>query len=87
MRRWAIYIDIEGFSEIYSKDEARAAAGLSAIMEGIYRVGTTVCAEAPNRLFVHQTGDGFVIVRDESTDVVKSALKKVVETIKVHYAA
>ncbi|MDB4936685.1 MAG: Carbamoylphosphate synthase large subunit protein, partial [Labilithrix sp.] len=31
-------------------------------------------------------GDGFVIVSDPSTEVVKAALKKVIETIKVHYA-
>jgi hypothetical protein len=31
-------------------------------------------------------GDGYVIVRDPSTDVVKAVLKKIVETIKVHYA-
>jgi biotin carboxylase len=31
-------------------------------------------------------GDGFVIVADESTDVVKTALRKVIETVKVHYA-
>jgi len=30
-------------------------------------------------------GDGYVIVRDPSTDVVKRALKTIVETIKVHY--
>jgi phosphoribosylaminoimidazole carboxylase (NCAIR synthetase) len=31
-------------------------------------------------------GDGYVIVRDESTDVVQQALKKIIETIQVHYA-
>jgi len=31
-------------------------------------------------------GDGYVIVRDENTDVVKAALKKIIETVKVHYA-
>jgi biotin carboxylase len=31
-------------------------------------------------------GDGFVVVRHESTDVVRHALKTIVETIKVHYA-
>jgi hypothetical protein len=31
-------------------------------------------------------GDGFVIVRHERTDVVKAALKKVIESVKVHYA-
>jgi biotin carboxylase len=31
-------------------------------------------------------GDGFIVVKHERTDVVKSALKTLVETIKVHYA-
>jgi phosphoribosylaminoimidazole carboxylase (NCAIR synthetase) len=31
-------------------------------------------------------GDGYVIVRDESTEVVQQALKKIIETIQVHYA-
>ena len=31
-------------------------------------------------------GDGYVIVRDENTEVVKAALKKIIETVKVHYA-
>ena len=32
-------------------------------------------------------GDGYVIVRDESTEVVKQVLKKVIETIRVEYVA
>jgi predicted ATP-grasp superfamily ATP-dependent carboligase len=31
-------------------------------------------------------GDGYVIVRHESTDVVRQALKKIIETVQVHYA-
>jgi D-alanine-D-alanine ligase-like ATP-grasp enzyme len=31
-------------------------------------------------------GDGYIIVRHESTDVVKQALQTIIETIKVHYA-
>jgi formate-dependent phosphoribosylglycinamide formyltransferase (GAR transformylase) len=32
-------------------------------------------------------GDGYIIVRDPSTEVVKAALKKIIETIKVEYVA
>lgn len=32
-------------------------------------------------------GDGYVVVRHERTDVVQAALKKIVDTIRVHYAA
>ena len=31
-------------------------------------------------------GDGYIVVRDPSTDVVKRALKILVETVRVHYA-
>lgn len=31
-------------------------------------------------------GDGYVVVRDPSTDVVKQLLKKIIETVKVHYS-
>jgi biotin carboxylase len=31
-------------------------------------------------------GDGYVIVRHESTDAVRAMLKKIIETMKVHYA-
>jgi len=30
-------------------------------------------------------GDGYVVVRDASTDVVKAALKTIIETVRVHY--
>ncbi|HYS08972.1 MAG TPA: ATP-grasp domain-containing protein [Myxococcales bacterium] len=31
-------------------------------------------------------GDGYVIVRDESTEAVQQALKRIIETVEVHYA-
>jgi hypothetical protein len=31
-------------------------------------------------------GDGYVIVRDPSTEVVKMLLRTIIETMKVHYA-
>jgi formate-dependent phosphoribosylglycinamide formyltransferase (GAR transformylase) len=32
-------------------------------------------------------GDGYIIVRDPSTETVKQVLKKIIETVKVHYIA
>ena len=32
-------------------------------------------------------GDGYIIVRDPSTEVVKQVLKKIIETVQVHYLA
>jgi hypothetical protein len=61
MKSWAIYIDIEGFSEVYLQNRVHAIGGLRALMEGIYAIGTTVCADTPDRLFVHQISDGFLI--------------------------
>jgi len=64
MKRWAIWIDIEGFSRLYLQDDWRALVPLGALLEGIYKIGSTVCSESPNRLFAHQTGDGVVIVSE-----------------------
>lgn len=65
MVRWAIYIDVEGSSKIYPRDEAQFFASVDALMDGIVRIGSLLCPETPNRLFVHQTGgDGFVIVSE-----------------------
>jgi hypothetical protein len=33
-------------------------------MEGIFRIGTQYYPEAPDRIFAHQIGDGFVIISD-----------------------
>ena len=63
--RWAIYIDVEGSSTMYASDEAQFFAAVDALMDGICRIGSLVCPETPNRLFVHQTGgDGFIIVSE-----------------------
>lgn len=63
--RWAVYIDIEGSSTMYASDEAQFFTVVDALMEAICRIGSLLCPETPNRLFVHQTGgDGFVIVSE-----------------------
>ena len=61
--RWTIYIDIEGFSALYDR-ETIVLEALGDLMEGIYAIGTNVYPESPQRLFAHQTGDGFVIVSE-----------------------
>jgi len=68
--RWAVYIDIEGFSALYHQGND-ALWGLNNLMFAIYRIGENVFPESPNRLFVHQLGDGFLIVsefHEESLD-------------------
>ncbi len=61
--RWAIHIDIEGFSTL-CREGNDAMRGLNKLMLGIHRIGKNVFPEPPDRLFVHQLGDGFLIVSD-----------------------
>lgn len=61
--RWSIYIDLQGFSELYDKED-QILWSLGELMRAIYRVGVLVYPSVPDRLFAHQTGDGFVIVSD-----------------------
>lgn len=64
MNRWALYLDIEGFSAIHRQHDGRALWLLTRLVRGVY----DVAAQHPNleseRLFVHQVGDGFVIISD-----------------------
>lgn len=61
--RWSIYIDMQGFSELFDK-ESQILLSLGELMRAIYRVGTIAYPSVPDRLFAHQTGDGFVVVSD-----------------------
>lgn len=61
MNEWAIWVDIEGFSQIYPRDSVKAFKLLGALMTGIYIAGNTACASSPNSIFAYQTGDGFII--------------------------
>ena len=65
--RWSIYIDIEGFSAKYEESDS-ALWALSKLMDGIFRVGTNYDFPDENRIFAHQTGDGFIIVSDFAGD-------------------
>lgn len=64
MKRWAIYIDIEGFSVIYEHDITQALGSLGGLMEDIFRIGNSLYPEPGERLFAHQLGDGFIIISD-----------------------
>jgi hypothetical protein len=63
MPRWAIWIDIEGFASLYA-DEPRALRVFFCLMNGVYSVGSRGFPTAPERLFAHHIGDGFVVVSD-----------------------
>ena len=66
-KRWAIWIDIEGFSLLWSSGD-RAIHGLNALMGGIYAIGNKAYPNDGERLFAHQFGDGFVIISDFHED-------------------
>lgn len=63
-QRWCIYIDILGFSDLWEKEQMKALGSLRELMRAIYRIGTRAYPNEGERLFVHQTGDGFAIVSD-----------------------
>ncbi|MDP2682661.1 MAG: hypothetical protein Q8P28_07635 [Deltaproteobacteria bacterium] len=64
MKRWAIYIDIEGFSNIFTVDSTKAINLLGILMKFLYEIGNKVYPNHSERLFIHQFGDGFLIVSD-----------------------
>lgn len=62
-KRWAIYIDIQGFGTLWGEgDEALLALG--ELMRAIYRIGKNYYPSSPDRLYAHQFGDGFLIISD-----------------------
>jgi len=70
--RWAINIDVEGFSKKYEYSEDMKTFAISALrelMESIIKIGTDVYPGTQDnnnseRLFAHQFGDGFLISSD-----------------------
>jgi len=61
--RWSIYIDIEGFSALWEKED-QVLWSLGELMRAIFRVARESYPQEPYRLFAHQFGDGFVVVSD-----------------------
>jgi len=70
--RWAISVDVEGFSKNYEHSEARksyAILALGELMRSVYHIGTlcypgTLENNFSERLFAHQFGDGFLVCSD-----------------------
>lgn len=60
--RWSLFMDIDGFSKVYEEDHVRALLALGAMMEALYFLGSRVFCDEPHRLFIHQLGDGFVVI-------------------------
>ena len=66
--RWSLWIDVEGFSEIYRRNETDALLALGWLLESIFKIGTTIYSDGPGRLFAHQFGDGLVVVSNFPED-------------------
>jgi len=62
MKRWCIFIDIEGFKNIFACNDKFALYLLGKMLHLIYKVGSVVYPNEPERLFVHQFSDGFAII-------------------------
>lgn len=61
--RWSIYIDIEGFGDLWAKED-HVLWSLGELMRGIFRIARRCYPQPPDRLFAHQFGDGFIVVSD-----------------------
>jgi len=73
MERWSIYIDIEGFSALYGQED-QILQSLGVLAEGILFIGRKCYPKTPERLFAHQTGDGFIIVREFGAEMLEQPL-------------
>ena len=62
--RWSIWIDVEGFSNLYKSNSGDAILQLNYLMDSLYKIGISVFGKSPDRLFIHQFGDGFIVVSD-----------------------
>ena len=62
--RWSIFVDLEGFSELWNRGEDQILWSLSELMHSIFLIGGHCFPDSPERLFAHQLGDGFVIVSE-----------------------
>jgi len=71
--RWAIFVDVEGFSVLYPSDH-RALDAVSALMEAIYFLGARCFPDQGERIFAHQLGDGILVVSDFPTNSLEQPL-------------
>ena len=64
MVRWIIWVDLEGFSHVYMENEDKALWALRGLVRDLHSVGVKLYPYEPERLFIHQVGDGFVVEPD-----------------------
>ena len=85
MERWAIYIDIQGFSTLWEKED-QVLWSLGELMLAIARIGRRCYPNSPDRLFVHQVGDGFLVMSDFGEESLERAATIAVALLR-HVAA
>lgn len=64
MESWCLFIDVEGFSSIYGRNEVKALILLRELGKAIHTLGSKVFPDPPARLFAYGLGDGFLVVPD-----------------------
>lgn len=62
MPGWSLFVDVEGFSEIYSQDQKRALILMRELADVIHAIGNRAFPDESERLFAYGLGDGFLIV-------------------------
>jgi len=85
IERWAILIDMEGFSELWHKED-QVLRSLGELMRSIFRIGRMCFPDSPERLFAHQISDGFLVVSDFGEDNLERAITIAVALMQ-HVAA
>lgn len=80
---WALFIDIEGFSNLLISDRGQAAFLVRVLANGIHNIGSRVFPEVSERLFAYGLGDGFLIVPDISRQTVEKPLA--IATVLMHH--
>ena len=81
-QRWAIFIDIEGFS--YFQSDMERYHSVDTLLCGLYLIGNKVFIETSERLFVHHIGgDGFLIVSDHPEEDLSRAIS--IATVLLRY--
>lgn len=75
MDKWSLFIDIEGFSNLYqTREKTRALELLSWLMLDLYKIGTRIYSNENERFFIYQIGDGFLIAPDYIEQSIKRPL-------------
>lgn len=64
MDSWSLFVDIEGFSDIYARDEGKALGLLAYLADGVHAIGSRAFPAQKHRLFAYGIGDGFLISPD-----------------------